>query len=912
MFFVKSNSKKFIFHIFLIALFFSCKTSKRVAEIKPELLGKILLSDGWKFYKYEGKPDQLFYEIRPSIIDSNDSKVADSRPTEAIKVKENEGLKKWILPTANSYILDPLAHHLRPVGNPGGDFPFVQKDYDDSQWKNVSVPHDWAIGGPFYVGAKPEVGGGMGRLPSHGVGWYRRKLDLSNTKPSSKVFIDIDGAMSYSMVWINGYLVGGWPYGYNSYRLDITQYITRNGDNQLAIRLDNPNYSARWYPGGGLYRNVSLVIDDQVHIPKWGIKITTPSINKDNAKVQLSINIKNDSDVPQDIKVSTTIFYNGLPFKDKIIKKIATHQINKRTLNPTSDNVIIDSFIINQPHLWGVPPTQQPHTYTAKIQLYNSKGKLINEYAETFGIREVVFDPINGLILNGEKIRIQGVNQHHDLGAIGAAFNVSAAKRQLDILREAGCNAIRTAHNPPAPELLNLTDKMGFLVLDEIFDSWEAKKTPHDFHLIFPEWHEADVRSFIRRDRNHPSIIAWSIGNEVGEQYTDQAGAKIAKRLVSIAKEEDSSRPVGNAMNYAKPHMPLPVEMDYIGLNYQGEGIRDAPAYAHLKGIKTAPQYPAFQKAFPDKMIISLETASALSTRGSYIFPVHSGLSAPVSDSTGGDPIAKEVSAYELYSAAFGSSADKVFASQDKHPFVAGEFVWTGWDYLGEPTPYYDARSSYSGFIDLAGFKKDRFYLYQARWRPELAMVHILPHWTWPERVGLVTPIHVFTSGDAAELFINGKSQGKKIKGQYESRLRWDDVIYHPGEVKVIAYKNNKLWAENSIKTAGPAHSLKVSIDKAHVSKNDLVFVTVEVIDKEGNLVPDATNLVKFNVDTGGMIVATDNGNPADMTSFHNHYRNSYHGRALGIIKPTIERNNISINVSSDGLINATVIVKKI
>jgi beta-galactosidase len=330
------------------------------------------------------------------------------------------------------------------------------------------------------------------------------------------------------------------------------------------------------------------------------------------------------------------------------------------------------------------------------------------------------------------------------------------------MLRDLGCNAIRMSHNPPAEELLDLTDRMGFLVIDEVFDSWERKKTPLDFHLIFPEWHEPDTRSFIRRDKNHPSVIAWSVGNEVGEQYTEEAGAKIAQKLYDIAKDEDDTRPITASMNYAKPQMPFPKVFDIVSLNYQGEGIRDAPAYAHLKGIRTSPLYPAFQKQFPDKLILSSETASALSTRGTYVFPVAKENSAPVSEGVGGNGTLQQVSGYELYIAAFGASPDKVFSSQDKHPFVAGEFVWTGWDYIGEPTPYYSARSSYSGIIDLAGFKKDRYYLYQARWRPELKFAHILPHWNWQERVGQTTPVHVFTSADEAELFLNGKSLGRK------------------------------------------------------------------------------------------------------------------------------------------------------
>jgi beta-galactosidase len=450
-------------------------------------------------------------------------------------------------------------------------------------------------------------------------------------------------------------------------------------------------------------------------------------------------------------------------------------------------------------------------------------------------------------------------------------------------------------------------------VIDEIFDNWERKKTPLDFHLIFPDWHEADLRAFIRRDRNHPSVIAWSFGNEVGEQYTADTGAVLAKKLYDIVKEEDNTRPATASMNYAKPDMPFPKVMDILSLNYQGEGIRDAPAYAHLKGIRTSPLYPAFQKKFPGKLIVSSETASALSTRGSYLFPVYDGISAPVSDSTGGDPKNKYVSAYELYTAAFGSSADKVFASQDKHPYVAGEFVWSGWDYLGEPTPYYSARSSYSGIIDLAGFKKDRFYLYQSRWRPGFPMVHILPHWNWPARIGQITPVHVFTSGDEAELFLNGQSLGKKKKAAFDYRLRWDDVKYEPGELKAIAYKNGKRWAEQIVRTTDNAAQLIITADRNEINADgkDLSFITVKIADKNGLMIPDANNKVSFTIEGPGEIVATDNGDPANLESFASKQSEAYFGLVLAIVRSEKGKpGTIKISASSEGLKMATMEIK--
>ncbi|MFN8253561.1 MAG: beta-galactosidase GalB [Ferruginibacter sp.] len=868
---------------------------------------RISLNSGWKFTLNDPSGTKgLSYDVRPAVTDRNDNKVADSKPTEAISTMAADTvLKKWILPAANNFIKDITKHHTRPEGNPGGDVVYVQNDFDDRKWQSIQLPHDWAINAPFYTDEKnPEVGGGMGRLPIQGIGWYRKKIDIPATDKDKHIYLDIDGAMSYSTVWLNSKLLGGWPYGYNSYRLDLTPYLNFGGTNQLAIRIDNPNYAARWYPGAGLYRNVWLTKVNPVHIAQWGTFVNTTAVSDASATIHLSVAVENNNTDSKKIMVATGIYLLDADLHRQ--KKIADFKPVTVTANAAATTTIRKSVLLKNPRLWGPPPAQQPSMYCAVTRIYTN-GQLTDEYETRFGIRSLEFNAERGLFVNNQPVRIQGVNQHHDLGALGGAFNYRAAERQLEILKEAGCNAIRLAHNPPAPELLDLTDKMGFLVIDEIFDSWERKKTPHDFHLLFPDWYEADTRSFIRRDKNHPSVIAWSYGNEVGEQYTADTGALIAKTLYDIVKEEDSTRPATASMNYAKPNMPFPAVMDIISLNYQGEGIRDAPAYAHLKGIRTSPLYPAFHEKFPGKFIVSSETASALSTRGSYIFPVSSGNSAPVSDSTGGDPINKQVSAYELYTAAFGSSADKVFASQDKHPFVAGEFVWSGWDYLGEPTPYYTARSSYCGFIDLAGFKKDRFYLYQSRWRPNLKMVHILPHWNWPGRTGMVTPVHVFTSGDEAELFLNGHSLGKKKKGPYEYRLRWDDVIYEPGTLKAVAYKNGSRWSEETVQTTGAAAAVKLTADRKIISADgsDLCFITAMLTDKNGFTVPDAKNSISFSIEGPGEIIATDNGDPACLVSFASKQRDAYYGLALVIVRSKKGQTGlVKITAASAGLQN--------
>jgi len=772
----------------------------------------------------------------------------------------------------------------------------VQSDFDDSSWRKVNLPHDWAIEGPFTT----QGGGGMGRLPSSGVGWYRKELSIPAEDAGKSIFLDVDGAMSYAAVWLNGRLVGGWPYGYASWRVDLTPYVFSSGKNELAIRLDNPPNSSRWYPGGGIYRNVWLVKTAPVHVGHWGTCISTPEVSSASATVHLTVTVDNDSKQAAAVAVSTRIFLLA-PNGQRNGSAVATIPPQEIQVPPRGSAVAEGVGMVANPKLWGPPPQQRPNRYVA-VTTVSARDEVVDVYETRFGIRTLKFDPNEGFLINGQHISLNGVCDHHDLGALGAALNYRALQRQLDTLQEMGCNAIRTSHNPPAPELLELTDQMGFLVMDESFDVWVRQKTPLDFHLVFPDWHEQDLRAHVRRDRNCPSVIMWSIGNEVGEQFNGTNGAALAKQLSDIVHEEDPTRPTTTAMNWAPASSPFPASVDVIGLNYQGAGIRGAPG-----------QYPAFHERFPDKLIIGSETASALSSRGEYIFPVTSSNSAAVGRSSGKDRSRHQVSAYELYCTAFGASADKVFASQEKHPYVGGEFVWTGWDYLGEPTPFDSSRSSYSGIIDLAGFKKDRFYLYQAHWRPDFPMAHILPHWTWPERVGQVTPVHVFTSGDEGELFLNGKSLGRKKKGRYEYRLRWDDVAYQPGTLKVVTYKNGKKWATAIMKTAGKPARLKLEPDRGRIQADDrdLSFVTLTVTDNSGWTVPRASDRIHFDIEGPGEIVATDNGDPTSLESFQAHDRKAFNGLCLVIIrgKPG-QPGRIRVTASADGLKAGTAFIK--
>jgi beta-galactosidase len=703
--------------------------------------------------------------------------------------------------------------------------------------------------------------------------------------------------MSYAAVWLNGHLVGGWPYGYNGWRLDLTPYVVPGGVNQLAIRLDNPPESSRWYPGGGLYRNVWLTKADPVHVAQWGTYVTTPAVSPASATVKLQVAIDNASAADRPIEVSTAIYALD-PTGHRTGAIVANiRPVGAIVAGHGTGNVEGMATIAN-PRLWGPPPGQQPNLYVA-VTSVTSAGKVVDRYETRFGVRTIGYDPDHGIIVNGQAVPLRGVNDHHDLGALGAAFNARAAERQLELLRDMGVNALRMSHNPPAPELLELADRMGFLVIDEVFDVWYRKKTPLDTHLIFADWHEQDLRAMLRRDRNDPSIILWSIGNEVGEQYTGEDGAKVARELVGIVREEDPTRQTMTAMNYAKADMALPAAVDTISLNYQGAGVRAFPG-----------QFPAFRAKFPNKLIFSSESASALSSRGDYQFPVPGTISGSVRPGSGGDPISHQVSGYELFAADFGSSPDRAFAAEDQYPYVAGEFVWSGFDYLGEPTPYYTSRSSYSGILDLAGFKKDRFYLYQARWRPDLPMAHILPHWTWPERIGQVTPVHVFTSGDEAELFVNGVSQGRKKKAPYEYRFRWDYVTYAPGELKVVTYKAGKPWATDVVRTAGTPAKLEATPDRAAIRADgaDLSFITVRIADRDGNTAPRADNRIRFTITGPGEIVATDNGDATSFEPFQSPERKAFNGLCLVIVrsKPG-EKGAIRVSAQAEGLQGASV-----
>ena len=759
-------------------------------------------------------------------------------------------------------------------------------DFDDHSWRQLNLPHDWGIEGPF----NQDYPGETGKLPWWGVAWYRKHFAVPAADKGRRYYLDIDGAMSHAQVWLNGQFVGQWPYGYASFELDLTPHLVYGGENVIAVRLDNPKESSRWYPGGGIYRNVWLVKTAPVHVAHWGTSVTTSG-----SVVTVATTLRNDSDQPATCRLVSTVADTNI-MQDAIL------------IDPGKERVVQQKLSLTDPKPWTL---ENPYLYKLITRVEQS-GKTVDQYETMFGVRTIEFTADRGFLLNGNHVLIKGVCDHHDLGALGAAINTRALERQIEILKEMGCNAIRTSHNPPAPELLDLCDHMGMLVMDEFTDTWVHPKKRNGYGTLFHEWAEKDLRAMLRRDRNHPCVILWSTGNEIDEQRTP-AGLDISRRLTAIVHEEDPTRPVTAACNHTEAgYNGFQETVDVFGYNYKPR------------------EYKKFREANPGIPLVASETASTVSSRGEYFFPVSENKKDGKADF--------QVSSYDLYAPPWATTPDTEFKGQDENPFVAGEFVWTGFDYLGEPTPYNSdstnllnfqdatekaraeqelkelgkihvpSRSSYFGIVDLAGFKKDRFYIYQARWRPELPMAHILPHWNWPGREGEITPVHVYTSGDEAELFLNGRSLGRKTRQPFEYRLRWDDVKYEPGELHVVAYKGGKRWAEDTVKTTGPAARIVLQPDRPelHADGQDLAFVTVTIADASGQLVPRSKNLLRFDVTGPAEIIATDNGDATSHVSFQAKEREAYNGLCLVILRTKSgEPGRIVLRAKSDGLESA-------
>lgn len=777
--------------------------------------------------------------------------------------------------------------------------------FDDSKWRKLNVPHDWAIEGPF----RYDLEGNTGKLPWKGIGWYRKTFTLPKADAGKKIFLDFDGVMANAKIYCNGKYVGTWPYGYTSFRMDLTKFVVVGGENTVAVRVDTVKWGSRWYPGAGIYRHVWLVKTAPVHIAHNGVFITTPKITPEQGEVKIDVEIDNDTAKEAGITAHTEIF--NLDAGDRPHEKVAIATAQYVKIPAAKQGKVKLELNVPKPKLWDL---KTPVRYLARTTI--SIGDTVVDVVDTtFGFRTLEFTAKDGFKLNGRRVEIQGVCQHHDLGPLGAAMNTRALERQIEILKEMGVNAIRTSHNPPTPELLELCDRMGVLVQVEAFDCWHRGKKPNDYATIFKTWAKRDVQAMVLRDRNHPSVFMWSTGNEIRDR-SSATGKRNSKMLTDAIHEVDPTRVVTNGCNGSgDDRNGFQKTVDVYGYNY------------HINF------YKAFHKFNPTMPYHASETSSCITSRGEYFFPVKRTKMAK-------GAVNFQLSSYDMASPNWGCIPDDQFRALDQNPACLGEFVWTGFDYLGEPTPFnrdlsnllnfsdpkkraemaaelkrlgkirMPSRSSYFGIVDLCGFPKDRFYLYQARWRKDLPMVHILPHWNWPERVGEVTPVHVYSSGDEVELFLNGTSLGRKKLGQYEYRFRWDDVKYTPGTLKAVAYKKGKLWAEKTVATTGKAAKLGATVDRGEIKPDgaDLAFVTMEILDAKGQLVPRTHNLVKFTIDGPGEIVAVGNGNAASHEPFQASQRKAFNGLCLVIVKAT-GKGEIKLTATSDGLAAATVTI---
>ncbi len=763
----------------------------------------------------------------------------------------------------------------------------VVKDFNESwgfqlsdsiptgKWKSINLPHDWSIELPFSEKAPATTLGGA--LPG-GIGWYQKTFHLPNTSKGKRIYIEFDGIYRNSEVWINGHLLGKRPNGYISFQYELTDHLVFGEKlNKILVKADNsaqPN--SRWYTGSGIYRNVRLVTTDPIAVGYEGSFVTTPMVDSKLASVQLSLDIQSHAFTSEKITVFSVLFDQG--------NRPVSEQSTELTVQKGA-NQIQQNFQVKQPSLWSI---QTPNLYHIKTSVYQGNN-LLDHYETVFGIRKFHFDAAQGFYLNDQPLKIKGVCLHHDLGALGAAVNVSALRRQLRILREMGANAIRTAHNPPARELLDLCDQMGFLVMDEAFDMWNKKKNKFDYYSDFPKWHQRDLEDQIKRDRNHPSIILWSIGNEIREQF-DSTGIKLTKELVGIVKSLDSTRPVTCALTEPDPKKNFIYQsgaLDVLGFNYHIEAYEDFP------------------QKYPGQKFIGAENVSGLASRGHYDQPSDSLRYWP--ESSKFKTVEKgnsdfSVSAYDHVAAYWGSTHEATWKLIKKYPFLSGLFVWSGFDYLGEPTPYpWPARSAYFGIVDLAGFPKDVYYMYQSEWTNQ-PILHLFPHWNW-EKGKTIDVWAYYNQADEVELFLNGKSLGIKRKQMEDLHLMWR-VPFEPGVLKAISRKNGQIIQVKEIKTAGPAYRIEVKADRniIHANGKDLCYLTIQVLDKNGQLVPDSDKPIKVTVQGVGSLKAMDNGFQATTNAFQSNPYPAYKGKCLAIIQSDKKSGIIEVKITSPGL----------
>ncbi len=760
--------------------------------------------------------------------------------------------------------------------------------FSERGFKRVQLPHDWAIESPFLADEPNETG----KLPWNGTGWYRKSFEVPAdfSREKDRYYLDFDGVMANPKVYVNGKLAGSWVYGYNAFRVDLTPFLLPGQENLIAVQASNEEASTRWYPGAGIYRHVWLEKTGPVHLAQWGVYATTPEVSESSATVRVETKVENTSDASASVTVQQSI---GEAKAKPVTVKLA----------PGKSQLVVQEIKLRNPKLWGC---EKPHLYELSTSVYH-EGRKIDDKQTTLGVRTIEWKA-DGFYLNGKKVKLNGVCEHHDLGPLGAAFYERAYERKIEKLKEMGCNSIRMSHNPPASEVLDLCDRHGILVIDELFDIWKYQKYDkvNGYHKHWEKWWKKDVHNFVLRDRNHPCIIAWSGGNEITEILTKD-GPAISSALRDEFRKYDTTRPYTIGVNAASGAWNGFAEsLDVYGYNYK-------PAHYEKFAEKYQPGMPFYAS----------ETASCVATRDTYFFPMRWDV--------GGGSRSFQVSAYGLYAPGWANCPDAEFTAQDANPNCAGEYVWTGFDYIGEPTPYNQdqtnlnnfegltasekqkimeqmkamgdkapSRSSYFGIIDLAGFPKDTYYLYQSRWRPEVKQAHILPHWNWPGREGKETPVMVFTSGDEAELFLNGKSQGVRERGDggdFEQngveiskngyRFTWEDVEYEPGELKVVVKKNGQPWATATRVTTGETSAIKAEPDRSKIvgDGRDLSFISVGTHDAQGNVVPTDCRKVEFSISGPAELVGFCNGDPTDQRCMQSPKQLFFNGRIVAVVR---------------------------
>jgi beta-galactosidase len=763
---------------------------------------------------------------------------------------------------------------------------YHEQNINDANWRTLNLPHDWSIEGTFSKDNPATPGGGA--LPG-GIGWYRKTFTIPSTEKNKIVLIDFDGVYRNSEVWINGHSLGVRPNGYISFQYDLTPYLNYgNQPNVIAVKVDNSKQpNSRWYSGSGIYRNVWLVTTNKIHVDHWGTFITTPTVSDKETTVNVLTKVANVAGSAEPITITTTLY-------DASGKAVAQSSITLGAADKESKAQ--QTLKVSNPKLWSI---DEPYLYKAVSQI-KSGTQILDTYETPFGIRYFNFDINKGFSLNGKPVKILGVCDHHDLGALGSAINTRALQRQLEILKAMGCNGIRTSHNPPAPELLNLCDKMGFIVMDEAFDMWAKQKTRYDYHLYWKEWHKKDLEDQIMRDRNHPSVFIWSIGNEIPEQWDDPSkdtlARVIARELVNIVKALDTTRAITTANNEVSTRNNIIQSgaFDLIGYNYNHQ------------------IWDKFHERWPGKKMIVTESTSALETRGYYDLVPFDTIrrwpkrwDLPFTNPNGG----YTVSAYDNVSAPWGSTHEESIKALLKSKHVSGMYIWTGFDYLGEPTPYsWPARSSYFGIVDLAGFPKDVYYLYQSIFTNK-PVLHIYPHWNWKQG-DTVDVVSYYNNADEVELFLNGKLLGIRKKSGDDLHVMWR-LKYEPGVIKAISRKDGKVVLTKEIKTAGKPAKIILTADRNNIKAdgNDLSFITAKVIDAKGNVVPDADNLIEFTAKGEGEVIATDNGLQTSLEPFKSNKHKAFNGLCLAVVQSKEKAGTVVVTASAQGLQSTSVII---